>query len=77
MDNKQAVLLKINKEDVEKLLKKLSGITSTQPTYVDESGKRFTPADIVRGYKPKGKYKGSSASRESFITSKSPKIRRS
>lgn len=35
---------------------------TTQPTYIDESGKVFTAADIVGGYKPKGKYKGHSMS---------------
>jgi len=42
--------------------KEASSTSSTQPTYVDESGKVFTPADIVQGYKPKGKWKGHSLS---------------
>lgn len=35
---------------------------TTQPTYIDESGKVFTATDIVQGYKPKGSYKGYSMS---------------
>ena len=35
---------------------------TTQPTYIDESGKVFTATDIVNGYKPKGSYKGHSIS---------------
>jgi hypothetical protein len=35
---------------------------TTQPTYIDDSGKVFTAADIIQGYKPKGSYKGHSIS---------------
>lgn len=35
---------------------------TTQPTYIDESGKVFTATDIVNGYRPKGSYKGHSLS---------------
>ncbi len=50
--------------------KKEAQVSSTQPTYIDSSGKVFTATDIVSGYKPKGKYKGYSISnivnKESF-----------
>jgi hypothetical protein len=36
--------------------------STTQPIYIDSSGRIFTANDIVGGYKPKGKYKGYSIS---------------
>lgn len=31
--------------------------SSVQSLYVDETGKPFTVSDVVKGYRPKGKYK--------------------
>lgn len=73
MNKEEKYFLEVNKKEILESLKKLSSMASTQPTYVDESGKVFTATDIVTGYKPKGKYKGSSASRIGFITEKAPK----
>jgi hypothetical protein len=50
-----------DKEEEEELENDAASGT-TQPTYIDESGKVFTASDIVSGYKPKGSYKGHSIS---------------
>lgn len=49
-------------EDVEEELDNEAQSGTTQPTYIDESGKVFTATDIVNGYKPKGSYKSHSIS---------------
>jgi hypothetical protein len=46
----------------EEVLENDAASGTTQPTYIDESGKVFTASDIVGGYKPKGSYKGHSIS---------------
>ncbi len=47
----------------EKINKEAQSTSSTQPEYVDESGKVFTSSDIVsKGFKPKGRFKGHSLS---------------
>lgn len=56
--------LVLDKEEIEDIeeLKNDAQSGTTQPTYIDESGKVFTATDIVSGYKPKGSYKGYSMS---------------
>ena len=52
----------VSKDRLEKL-KKLSGVTSTQPLYETLDGKEFTIADIVQGkIKPPKKYRSKSLS---------------
>ena len=60
--NSLSEFLENTPEKAEETLENDAQSGTTQPTYIDESGKVFTAADIVQGYKPKGSYKGHSIS---------------